>query len=408
MISGTVNIPAGNLRLYNAKVYIAQTPAPMDPSAPINLPAIVHGATCETCDQVVPPNAAASATTDINGNFSLSPVPFPPDGQAMYLVVQVGKWRRIVRIENQDSMNASATKITHCAATQLDPNVTRLPRTQSEGDIPRIAVSTGAADALECILRNGKLGLLDSEFTTVTGNGSVNMYAGNGADQFSAALGGAMFPAEVNTPALSWWDTQANWNQYDIVVLSCEGAQNLNTKSVTARTNLQNYIGAGGRVFASHQHNGWIQFGPAPLNTVATYCNPATNIALVPPADEDIVTTFPPGIILKQWLQNNNALTNMGQLAVNGGMNTIVSINAMLTQPWVTYQPPPNLIYQYFSFYAPVGAPAASQCGEMVFTDLHVSNGDASSAGTPFPGGCTTTGLTPQEKALIFLFFDSI
>jgi hypothetical protein len=248
---------------------------------------------------------------------------------------------------------------------------------------------------------------LDSEFTTEKGTGSVNMYAGNGADQFSSALdGGAMFTASQTVPTPSWWDTQANWNQYDIVVLSCEGAQNLNTKSVTARANLQNYIGAGGRVFASHWHNGWIQSGPAPLNTVATYCPPSMNVALVQPADEDIVTTFQKGMSLKQWLMNNNALTAMGQLAVNGGKNTITGVDTTLAQPWVTFQPPPNLIYQYFSFYAPVGAPAANQCGEMVFTDLHVGNGDSSSAGTPFPGGCTTTGLTPQEKALIFLFFD--
>ena len=43
-----------------------------------------------------------------------------------------------------------------------------------------------------------------------------------------------------------------------------------------------------------------------------------------------------------------------------------------------------------------------------MYTDLHVSaaSPDSSHSTTPFPGGCVSTALTAQEKALIFMLFD--
>ena len=53
---------------------------------------------------------------------------------------------------------------------------------------------------------------------------------------------------------------------------------------------------------------------------------------------------------------------------------------------------------------ATTGTPPAEQCGRGVFTDIHVSSGDA--RGGTFPGNCTTTGFTNQEKALLVLMMD--
>jgi hypothetical protein len=408
-LTGVVTIPAGTLPVANARVYIAGTPAPDDATAPSNLEPIVHGATCTGCDQLVPADAVASALTDVGGRFTLTGVPYPPDGKAMYLVIRLGKWRRAVRIENSDSQAAGVAKLSRCATTTLDKSMMRLPRTQSEGDIPRIALSTGSADALECLLRGPKLGLADSEFTTENGKGSVNLYAGNGTAQFNKTLGGARFTAAQKVPTPSWWDTQANWNKYDAVLLSCEGDPNYSTKSVTARANLQTYINQGGRVLAMHWHNGWMEMGPAPLSKVASFAQkPANPVLNNGTASVDIVTSFRKGGELKQWLANASALTSQGQLLLKGAKNTILTLNTRVAQPWLTFGSGSSLVYQYFTFRAPIGVEPSSQCGEMAFTDLQASTGvgDTSGPGIYFPDGCRTTSMAPQEEALIYMLLD--
>jgi hypothetical protein len=61
---------------------------------------------------------------------------------------------------------------------------------------------------------------------------------------------------------------------------------------------------------------------------------------------------------------------------------------------------------QDLEFTTPVTADPADRCGKVVFSDMHVSSGSSSLPGTPFPNGCATGDLTPQEKALAFIFFD--
>ena len=409
-LTGTVTIPSGALPLYNAQVYIPTGDVIPDPPT--------TGVSCDRCGAV--PSQFATKTNE-KGQFVLKDI---PSGQNIPLIIRVGKWRRVVTIPS----------VAECAPTALDATQTRLPRNQSEGNIPKIALSTGALDAMECILRKDKLGLDDSEFTNATGNGRVNLYAGvTGTDQYSAGN----VPFATSNP---WWDTAANWQKYDIVMLSCEGYPDAYTqKSVQARQNLQTYLDLGGRIFASHWHNFWLQnsvaspTGEPSLKTVAQFVDPTVTSGYSNDTATDeatINTNFAKGAALQQWLSNNKGLNANNKLPVNFTRVTLTKVNGnvnpakanpdpAITQNWLNLTKtaqgldpglasPPS---QYFSFYAPLSKPPAEQCGQMVFTDLHVSGGptgDHSGKGTPlaFPKGCTTSGLTPQEMALIFMLFD--
>jgi hypothetical protein len=370
-LTGVVNIPAGNLPLPNATVYVPN-------NKPDPLP---EGVSCNRCDAPLSGFPITRATTDANGRFRLEGV---PDGDDIPVVIQVGKWRRQITIPT----------VVPCTDNEIAPEQTRLPRNKSEGDIPKIALSTGGADAIECLLR--KIGIDDTEFTPETGDGRVNLYAGqSGTNRYEARLGGATF-----TSGPGFWDKLENLKKYDVVLHSCEGTPTVGNKSVAARQALLDYLSLGGRAFASHYHYVWIEQGPAPMPMVATW-NHRIDIGS---ATADLDTSFPRGAELADWLVNVGASTQRGKLALTQVKADVSAVNPSYAQRWIHI--PPNNV-QYLSFNVPLGAQETGQCGRMVFTDIHVANGDTSSSGMTFPGGgCKSTTLSPQEKALVYMFFD--
>jgi hypothetical protein len=369
-VTGTVYDPSGTLPLYNVMVYVPNAPlAPMP-----------HGPSC-VCD--VSGSPIVSAITDTHGRFVLENVPV---GNSIPLVIQVGKWRKQVTLPT----------VAQCVDNPIaDAKVTRLPAKQSEGDMPRIALTTGNADALECLLR--KIGIDASEFTPETGKGSVNFFVGEGGtDKYAPTMaGGASF-----TPAPTFWNSTASLDKYDMVLLSCEGTENPTNKSPQALKAMQAYANAGGRVFASHWHNYWLEFGPPPFPTIATFDHQAdlNNITA------DIDTSFAKGKALSDWLVNVRGSTIAGKIDIKAAQHTVDAANAAVAQRWI-YLASKNSV-QYLSANTPLGAAKDKQCGRIVLSDIHVSSGDKSAPGSPYPTGCTTTGLSPQEKALVFMLFD--
>jgi hypothetical protein len=233
---------------------------------------------------------------------------------------------------------------------------------------------------------------------------------------------------------------------YDITLLSCEGGETWKAQP----QNLETYLNAGGRVFASHFHYAWFS-GPiasscalaAPMQDCNAYGAPSdwgTNLAtwsmdgnyssgaiggVIDATLNGSSAPFPKGVALQQWLEGVGAL---GQNGVPAGelsifqprYNSVVAPSNKASQPWITTggagtagTGPQTL---YFSFDTPVsanppttgpdpgGGPA--YCGRAVFSDLHVGGDPSTTDSSPPPGGCQNGPLSPQERALEFMLFD--
>jgi len=390
-VTGTVFDPAGKVPLYNVVVYV--------PSAPVE--PFKDGASCDRCDATVL-NPLASALTDTHGRFQLQNVPVGAD---IPLVIQIGKWRRQIKIP----------QVSACTDTPLtDPNLTRLPRNQMEGDIPRIAIATGGFDSMECLPR--RMGLDDAEFTTDAGQGRIHLFSGG--DLMGGGMMGMTTPATkafaptLNagvplTRATSLWNSVESLSRYDIVILSCEGGTIEQEKPMSSRQALYSYASAGGRVFASHWQRIWFSHGPDPVPRIGTWSDRQDPMD---PITGTINTTFPKGQALAEWLMNVNASTVQAQLEIREARDNIQTVNPAYATEWIRIQnaryPRSATAIQYLTFNAPLGAAADQQCGRSVFTDLHVSSTGADLPGEPFPNGCEMRDLSPQEKAVEFMLFD--
>lgn len=391
-LSGTVMDPAGKVPLYNVLVYVPN--APVDP--------IKNGATCDRCGSVSG-DPLVTALTGVDGKFKLDNVPVGAD---VPLVVQIGKWRRQLVVPN----------VAECVDTPLAAEQVRLPRRQSEGDIPQIALTTGGADVMECWLR--KVGLADEEFTVGSGNGKVHFYTGSGNNATSSFQGGAAF-----TSATDFWGAQANLMKYDIVILSCEGITAPQTKPPAALEAMKQYANAGGRLFASHWHRYWFSTEamngqnpagpqPSPFEPMATWRD---RNGPGDPAFGTINVGFPKGQAMHDWLAQpavgalcpipglcNNANQN-DKLRIDDPRHNVDAVDDARATSWITVPNGNNTAHEYISFNTPIPAPEDQKCGRVVYSDLHVTTEDEHG---PWPQGCKTADLTPQEKALEFMLFD--
>lgn len=375
-ISGTVFMPNGALTLPQVEIYIPNV-------TPAALPAPPEHA---RCNQAPSGHPIAATLSGIDGSFTLRNVPV---GQDIPVVLLAGKWRRQVLVPS----------VAACTDTVLAADLSRLPRTRNEGDIPRIAVATGNADATECLVR--KSGLDDGEFGIAGGAQRVHLFAANGADRFDAALGGALFPS-----ATTLWANQSSLSAYDQVLFACEGTQNAASKPPTALAGLKAYVDAGGRAQLAHWANYWIQANAASWIALATWNNSLpTPASLVAAID----TGNPTGQRFGTWMIASGFATNPASISVIGPKHTQLTALGPARRMAYADDVDGSPSVQLFETTTPVEA-AAQPRGRLAFTDMHPGSGDSSPpGGSGFPAsGChsAVTQITPQDAALLYAMFD--
>lgn len=365
-LRGRVFDPAGRRPVYGAAVYV--------PIAELH--PIADGALCRRCDELTV-SAVVSTLSNERGEFVLENVPVDA---ALPVVVELGSFRRTIE-----------WGVEPCKENLVPDGTLRLPRSSAEGDLPRMAVTTGGADSLECLLRG--IGIDEAEF----GPGGpsmrhVHVYRGKG--------GGGLANATV-PDAASFWNDLAKLRSYELVALSCEGEEATETKggdAPGARGAMHAYAESGGHVFATHFHRTWFQRSPYPdFQTIAEWGG-----AAVVGTSYDVDTSFPKGAAFSAWLQGVGASTTPNKIDLASVTYSVGAVRKP-AQSWIKRG---DDAVRYFSFNTPIGAEPEQQCGRVVFGDLHVSG----RGGGDFPGACgaASADLTPEQLALEFLVFDAL
>jgi hypothetical protein len=436
-VSGRVFTPVGadGDPVYNALVFIPNGPLP-------DLPP--DGPSCDRCTPLPSEQVVAGALSAPDGSFVISGA---PTGEDIPLVVQLGKWRRQITV-NIDKP---------CADNPVPDGTVRLPRNQSEGNIPLTAVTTGQSDALECVLR--KMGIDASEFTLPTGSGRIRIYRENGAKLASGTTPDATTLWDgTGAKGGTGTDGQPGLASYDMVLLPCPGDLPRSSGAPPSRaadgyyteTGLQNlvdYTAAGGRVFVTHYSWVWIAPTRTKFPPVANWSladsgeveetryysgggssNPPSYLAV----EAQVNTSFPKGAGFAEWLVNigagtlANGVTSVSLNNVEHVANSVIegTTDAPVTRAWLTSplawrqcagnsatdcstdpESNRNCIQQQFAheftFDTPVGSPPEEQCGRVVFSGFHVNQ---PSNGTT-PEYCTGP-MTAQEKVLEFMILD--
>jgi hypothetical protein len=442
-ITGKVYAPDNALPLPGAVVYVPNGSMTY-PYGVTTFTDGVSGGTCDTCNGTASGSPLVNTTSAFDGTFTLQNV---PAGVDFPLVIQMGRWRRVLTIP----------AVTKCTTVAEPAKLTSLPNIQNQGcfdklgnaitpcsgtgtldNIPLVSLSTGSVDSLECVFRklaiadgagngNGSGGTVfatkktwPTQYTVPSGTGRIRFYLDDEAGGTAGENIGAGAPSVTTL-----MNSQAEMEKYDALIFACPGGES--DKVTAARTAAYNYANEGGRVFATHYNYSWLfdvnnnnntmcdsNFGTATngCNYTSTWgstvtWNPDVSSALGK-NDTGLVSTTASGGTFDKWLGAT------GVAALSGTTPDRIGITAARFDAYSPVAAGAELFVSEYNGAAPIPVfhyafntpyAAAKQCGRVIFSDFHVSGANTSPA-TTFPSACGNSALTSQEKVLAYMLFN--
>ncbi|MBX3218939.1 MAG: hypothetical protein KF795_00385 [Labilithrix sp.] len=349
--------------------------------------------------------------TDATGSFVLDGN--VPVGKEFLLVVKAGRFRRATLQTIPTGGECQTTSL----PSALPANPTRLPRNMTDGlavNIPRIAITTGQLDAMECVFE--KMGIAHAEFGNPGPTGAatprVHLYRGGPSAPGSGAR------IDDNTPHDGTiYGDLARLQNYDMLVADCEGGgwdDNFNQRTANG-AKVREYVNRGGRMFASHLSFSWLHANGTQSYAAGT----AIDTGFGPAAtwEEDAITninTGTGGVSVGRPNASPRIANFRDWMVREGVVGATAPFNFMIDEPRSQttglgsaseefVHRTETLIVQQFSFNTPYGAPSGNACGRVAYSGFHVVTGNASNA--VFPAHCTGN-LSSQEKVLLYMLFD--
>jgi hypothetical protein len=354
-LTGRVTFPNGTLPVANAQVFV--------PSGPPE--SVAATGECGEClDSSL---LAAYVETAADGSFTLSGVP----AGEQFLVVRKGKFQRVVSVH-----------VEACETRAVNEADTRLPRNDTEGEVPRIAVITGQYDHMERVL--SRLGLDASAVTQLDGGAE----AGEGEAARAFLRDGSRLA------------------EYDIVFVNC-GNELTDYMAVESgiRDAVRSFLSGGGRLFVTDWAYDLIEaVGPAYIDFNGSGAGLGTAPEAFDHAQNGDDVAAVSGTVhdgaMSEWLGVTGSLTGADTVEIRGLVGgagwAVMDETSDRTKVWVSAN---------VSWYdedagtdgsgvRPLTVTFEAGCGRALFTSYHTVD--------------ETTGpeLTAQEKILAYLILE--